>query len=153
MKLGWECTRASRKIYLPYTKVTALVFIQYPRPHTEDRQMDPTNHSTPQLCHTNVLEGKLLQHQEQGYYRSPETTACAFAFLFQVSDFFRKQEANLILLTSHPLEEGCLICSSTDKETQTLLPPALFQTRLMPGPPYLPRLQKSKGLFKRSICR
>lgn len=74
--------------------------------------MDPANHSMPQLHHTNVLEGKLLQHPEQGYYRSPETTACVFTCLFQVSDFFRKQEADLILLTLNPLEECCLTCLS-----------------------------------------
>lgn len=74
--------------------------------------MDPANHLIPQSHHTNALEGKLLQHQERGYYRSPETTACVFTFLFQVSDSWRKQEANIILLTLNPLEEGCLICLS-----------------------------------------
>lgn len=88
--------------YFPYTELTDLVSIQSPGPHTEDRQMEAANHSMPQLHHTNVLEGKLLQHQERGYYRSPETTACVFTFLFQVSDFFRKHEANLILLTLNP---------------------------------------------------
>lgn len=74
--------------------------------------MGPANHSVPQLHHTNVLEGKLLQHQEQGYYGSPETTACVFTCLFQVSDLFSKQEANLILLTLNPSQEGCLTCLS-----------------------------------------
>lgn len=84
--------------------------------------MDPANHLMPQLHHTNVLEGKLLQHQEQGYYRSPETTACVFTFLFQVSDFFRKQEANLILLTLNASEEGCLICLSVLQGDTNLAP-------------------------------
>lgn len=89
--------------------------------------MGAANLSVPLLHHTNVLQGKLLQHQEQGYYRSPETTACVFTCLFQVSDFFRKQEARLILLTLNPSEEGC-------KETLTLFP----QTRLLPGPLHIP---------------
>lgn len=110
--LGWEYTRASRNIIFSLHQINRSCFYPVPWAPHKDGQMDPANHSVPQLHHTNVLEGKLLQHQEQAYYSSPETTACVFTFLFQVSDLFRKQEANLMLLTSNPLEEGCLICLS-----------------------------------------